>query len=192
VAKHINTYHRAQLGWVAPARRLEVVAGAQHSAIQLDRASLVGSGALQMVVVRVPGQPANRYYTVEARQRAGYYDANLAGNAVIIHSIDTTRSTPAWSVDADNPPADLANNEGSMFKPGETWTAPGGSFRIRVWEENATGFVVSVCGAAPPPARSRRFDPCNAGPLPRVPRERPGNNGPVVGGPDLPVPPRRR
>ena len=192
VAKHINAYHRAQLGWVAPARRLDVVAGAQHTAIQLDRASLVGSSQRQMIVVRVPGQPASRYYTIEARKRSGYYDANLAGNAVIIHSVDTTRGTPAWSVDADVPPADIANNQGSMFKPGETWTAPGGSFRVRVWAENAGGFVVSVCGAVPPPSRSRRFDPCNAGPMLRPPHERPGAGGPDGDGPELPDPPPRR
>lgn len=173
VAKHINTYHRAQLGWIDAARRLEVAAGSLHTGVHLDRASLAGSQNPQMIVVRVPGQPSSRYYTVESRKRVGYYDAQLAGNAVIIHDVDTTRGTPAQSVDTDVPPANVSNNEGSMFKPGETWTAPGGSFRVRVWSETANGFVVSVCG--PPPVAGspgRGFDPCNIGPSDRFPRIR--------------------
>ena len=173
VAKHINVYHRNQMGWIDAARKLEVVAGTQHTAVQLDRASLAGSSNRQMIVVRVPGQPTSRYYTVEARKKVGYYEPNLAGNAVIIHSVDTSRQTPAMSVDSDVPPATLSNNEGSMFKPGETWTAPGNAFRVRVWAENAEGFVVSVCGPRPSgDVIGRRFDPCNLGPSDRLPRLR--------------------
>lgn len=168
VAKHISTYHRDQLGWIDAARKLTVEAGTEHRGIRLDRASLSGSANPQMIAVRVPGQPASRYYTVEARKRVGYYDANLAGDAVIIHAVDTGRSTPAWSVDADVPPADRANNQGSMFKPGEEWRAPGGAFRVRVLRETASGFVVSVCG----PRQSglaRRWDACGEAPSGREP-----------------------
>lgn len=173
VAKHINVYHRAQMGWIEPTRRLDVVAGQQHTAVQLDRASLPGSANAQMVVVRVPGEPQTRYYTVESRMRAGYYDGNLAGNAVIIHAVDQNRNTPAWSVDSDVPPANLSNNEGSMFKPGETWTAPGNAFRVRVWAQNANGFVVSICGPQPSGGViGRRYDPCNTGPSDHLPRPR--------------------
>lgn len=173
VAKHINVYHRAQLGWIDAARRLDVVAGEQHTAIQLDRASLAGSASPQMIVVRVSGQPQSRYYTVESRMRVGYYEPALAGDAVIIHAIDQNRDTPAWSVDSDVPPADVSYNEGSMFKPGETWTAPGNAFRVRVWQQNATGFVVSICGPRPSGgAIARRFDPCNIGPVDFQPPQR--------------------
>jgi M6 family metalloprotease-like protein len=173
VAKHINVYHRRQMGWVTQARTLAVTAGEQHTAIQLDRASLAGGSAPQMILVRVPGEPSSRYYTVEARMRSGYYEANLAGNAVIIHAVNTSRSEPAWSVDSDVPPASLSNNEGSMFKPGETWTAPGNAFRVKVWAQNANGFVVSVCGPRPSGGGiGRRFDPCNIGPSDHLPRPR--------------------
>lgn len=174
VAKHINTYHRDQMGWVDAARKLTIVAnaGTVHGDLALDRASLVGSGNLQMIVVRIPGQPASRYYTIEARKRVGYYEGNLAGNAVIIHEVNTGRGTPAWSVDAQVPPANRANNEGSMFKPGELWTAPGGAFRVRVESETAQGFLVSVC--APPAGRAGSLDACSSppptGPRPCSPR----------------------
>ena len=147
LAKHINIYHRNRLGWIDAARRLTITAGTTHARIPLDRASLRGSGNPQMIVVNVPGNPASRYYTIEARRRVGNYDGNLAGDAVIIHQVDTTRGTPAWSMDEAVPPANRANNEGSMFKPGETWTAPGNAFRVSVHAATADGFEISVCGA---------------------------------------------
>jgi M6 family metalloprotease-like protein len=159
VAKHLNVYSRDRLGWIDPARMLTVSAVVPQDAIQLDRASLVGSSNPQMLVLRVPGQPTSRYYTVEARKRVGYYDANLAGNAVIIHAVDTGRREPSWSVDADVPPANVSNNEGSMFKPGEKWSAPGGVFQVRVLSETANGFLVSLCGTGSPPP-SRKPMPC--------------------------------
>ena len=142
--KHINAYHRQQMGWIDAARRVDLAPTQSANGIVLDRASLRGSGNAQVIVVRVAGA-ATRYYTIEARRRVGNYDANLAGDAVIIHHVDTTRQTPAWSMDANVPPADRANNEGSMFKPGETWTAPGGAFKVLVRAATANGFIVSVC-----------------------------------------------
>ncbi len=164
VAKHIGVYHRDRLGWIDAARKVEVQAGQWLIGQRLERAGLAGATQPQMIVVRRPGDPATRYWTVEARRRVGYYESALAGNAVIIHEVFTGRQTPAQSVDADVPPATVSNNEGSMFKPGETWTAPDGSFRVRVWPANGDAFVVSVCGPRPVPAPGRKFDPCNAVP----------------------------
>lgn len=164
VAKHINMYHRDRLGWVDAARKVEAQAGQWLIGLRLERAGASGASSPQMIVVRRPGDPASRYWTVETRRRAGYYESALAGNAVIIHEVNTSRQTPAQSVDADVPPANLSNNEGSMFKPGETWTAPDGSFRIRVWREEGDAFLVSVCGPRPAPAPGRKFDMCNAVP----------------------------
>ena len=182
IAKHISTYHRDRLGWVDAARKRTVTAGTIVSGIQLDRASLIGSSQAQMIVVRVPGQPTSRYYTIEARKRVGNYDANLAGNAVIIHQVDTGRNEPAWSMDAAVPPANRANNEGSMFKPGETWTAPAGAFSVRVLSENTNGFVVSVCAAG---SVGRRNAPCGLGPATAV--TIPGHGRPI--NPATPIPP---
>ncbi len=164
VAKHIGVYHRDRLGWIDAARKVEVQAGQWLIGQRLERAGAAGATAPQMIVVRRPGDPVSRYWTVEARRRVGYYESALAGNAVIVHEVNTGRQTPAQSVDADVPPATVSNNEGSMFKPGETWTAPDGSFRIRVWPANGDAFVVSVCGPRPVPPPGRKFDMCNAVP----------------------------
>src|SRR3546814_11752475 len=42
------------------------------------------------------------------------------------------------------PPADVSNNEGSMFKPGEAWQSPDRSRWIRVDAMTETGFTVTI------------------------------------------------
>lgn len=148
IAKHISTWSRDKLGFIDAARKLTLSTDGSYANLRLDRASLHGSTNLQMIVVTLAGQPATRFYTIEARKRGGKYESGLAGDAVIIHSIDTTRSEPAWSVDADTPAADVANNEGSMFKVGESWTAPGNAFSVSVNAATAEGFSVTVVRGA--------------------------------------------
>jgi len=139
--KHINIYQRDRLGWVDAARKLTLVAGGPRLTVNLDAASLAGSLNTQMVVFTVP-QEAGVLYTLEARKRSGAYEANLAGNAVIIHRV--VNGGMAYSVDATVPAANVANNEGSMFKAGETWVSPYSAIWVTVESESATGFVVSV------------------------------------------------
>lgn len=149
--KHISMYSRDRLGWVVAARKLTVGAGTPARSVVLDRASLAGSANRQMLILNYPGQSAP-YYTVEVRKRVGSYENRLAGDAVIIHQVDPSRKEPAWSVDADLPPANRANNEGSMFKVGETWISPDYAFRVTVESQSAEGFVVTV---RPGPRKSR-------------------------------------
>jgi M6 family metalloprotease-like protein len=149
--KHIGIYSRDRLGWIDAARKLTIGTSGTWSNLTLDAAELASSPNLQMIVVTLPGAAATHYYTVEAR-RAGIagdaYDHNLAGSAVIVHEIDTTRKEPAWSVDAQTPPANFAYDPGSMFMPGESWSAPNGAFLLSVSSASANGFVVSVDRAA--------------------------------------------
>ena len=149
--KHINVYSRNRLGWVATARKRTIGAGAGAASVTMDRISLPGSANTQMLVLNYPEQ-STRYYTVEVRKRTGNYENRLAGDAVIIHEVLTSRSEPAWSMDADKPPANRANNEGSMFKVGETWISPDYAFRVKVESATAEGFVVTV---RPTPRLSR-------------------------------------
>jgi M6 family metalloprotease-like protein len=141
--KHINIYSRNRLGWVAAARKLAINAGGGTTTVTVDRASLAGSSNVQMVTLNYPGQ-TTRYFTVEVRKRTGNYEANLAGNAVIIHEVQTGRSEPAWSMDADKPAANRANNEGSMFKVGERWVSADRQFCVAVKSETADGFVLDI------------------------------------------------
>jgi hypothetical protein len=145
--KHINIYHRSRLGWVDAARQLAISAAGTVSNIQIDAAESSGSTHVQMITVTLPGEPATHYYTLEARQDSGIYDGKLASSAVIIHEVDETREEPSWSVDAQVPPADVANDEGSMFKAGEVWSAPRGAFEIKIDAANSTGFILNVTRA---------------------------------------------
>lgn len=147
--KPINIYQRERLGWVDAARK-QSIAGSNDTRVRitLDFASLAGSSSKQMVVLAMPqvsGDPyRNTIYTLEARKRTGSYEAKLAGDTVIIHALQNYGN--AKSIDADNPAANVANNEGSMFKVGEMWTSPdqNQTHWVRVEEATATGFIVSV------------------------------------------------
>lgn len=146
--KHLSMYSRNRLGWVDAARKIDVPAGSGTQTIALDRSSLRGSTRIQMVTLSYPGQ-TNRYYTIEARKVGGLYEAAMPGDAVIVHEILTTRSQPAWSLDADVPPATYSNNEGSMFKPGEYWMSTDGAFCVRVDSASTDGFNITVNGKCP-------------------------------------------
>ncbi len=155
--KHINIYSRNRLGWVASARKLTVNAGSAATSVTLDRASLAGSANRQMITLSYPDQ-TSRYFTIEARKRTGDYENRLAGDAIVIHEVQTSRKEPSWSVDADTPAANRSNNEGSMFKVGETWISPDYAFRVKVESATAQGFVVSIKPnpTRPTPTPSRR------------------------------------
>lgn len=145
--KHINVVQRDRLGWMDAARKLTIPAGdLDQIQVTLDFASLEGATNPRMIILAMPPQQADDYanviYTLEARKRTGDYESALAGDAVIIHKVKDYGT--AYSVDADVPPANRSNNEGSMFKPGETWKSPDGTRWLRVDAMTATGFLVTI------------------------------------------------
>jgi hypothetical protein len=144
--KHINMFQRHRLNWVDTARQRVIALGDLATRdIALDYAHLPTSGDVQMLVLSLSPQAdpyATIVYTLEARRRQGAYENALAGDAVIIHRVE--RSGTAYSVDADVPAANRANNEGSMFKVGERWVTPEGSHVVTVKAQTATGFVLSI------------------------------------------------
>ena len=156
--KHINVFQRHRLSWVDGARQQIIVLGDLATRdIALDYAHLAGSGNVQMLVLSLSPQAdpyATLVYTLEARKREGPYEGALAGDAVIVHKVQA--SGTAYSIDADVPPANRANNEGSMFKVGERWVTPEGSHAVSVKAQTATGFVVTV---GPPRAMSSPLPP---------------------------------
>ncbi|WP_374499629.1 hypothetical protein [Pseudoxanthomonas sp.] len=156
--KHINIFQRHRLSWVDGARQQVIVLGDLATRdIALDYAHLAGSGNVQMLVLSLSPQAdpyATVVYTLEARKREGPYEGALAGDAVIVHKVQA--SGTAYSIDADVPPANRANNEGSMFKVGERWVTPEGSHAVTVKAQTATGFVVTV---GPPRAMSSPLPP---------------------------------
>jgi hypothetical protein len=143
--KHLGIWSRDHLGWIDADRRITVSENGQVSGIVLDRASLAESTNTRMVEVTLPApEPDTHYYVIEARKRVPGYESALAGDAVIIHEVDLGRGEPAWSVDATVPPADVADNPGSMFVVGETWSEPNDAFSVSVMDETPDGFVIDV------------------------------------------------
>ncbi len=144
--KHINIFQRHRLSWVDAARQQVLLLGdVTTRQIALDYAHLPGSTNVQMLVLSLSPQAdpyATVVYTLEARKREGAYEGALAGDAVIIHKIQA--SGTAYSVDADVPPANTSNNEGSMFKLGERWLTPEGTHAVTITAQTATGFLVTV------------------------------------------------
>jgi M6 family metalloprotease-like protein len=141
--KQINAYNRDLLGWIPEARVRTVVPGEGPVTVMLDRLNLPVSSNTRMLVLRDPGR-SDRRYILETRTRSGFYDINLPGDGVIIYEVEDGRSSPSWSQDADVPPADFSSNEGSMFKPGETWASPDHLFRVRVDAVTESGFQLTV------------------------------------------------
>ena len=144
--KHINMYQRERLGWLPAARKRVIDADntGTHE-IELDAGSLRASSNTQLVVLAMPAQPdpyKTVIYTLEARRRTGTYEAKLAGDAVIVHTLEDYGI--AYSIDTDTPVADVSNNEGSMLKVGERWNTPDERHWVEVVAATAEGFRVRV------------------------------------------------
>jgi len=145
--KHINIYQRDRLGWVDAARKRTIASGSPLARVSVDYASLASSSNTQMLILQTPSSPdpyRGAVYTIEARRPIGDYEGRLAGDAIIIHAVGGDYGQQAKSQDTDVPPADIANNEGSMFKIGEAWVSPDELFWVTIESKTATGFVVVV------------------------------------------------
>ncbi|MEM7586932.1 MAG: hypothetical protein AAF560_26310 [Acidobacteriota bacterium] len=142
LGKHVLAYHKSdRLGWV-PAEQIFEPAGDGSFNIVLD--NMVLATTTNHRIARIPIEGSNRWYTVEVRKRVGNYDGNVPGDAVIICEVDPTRGEPAWTVDSDVPPADYADNEGTMWRVGETFTDSAAQISIEVTGETTDGFNVRI------------------------------------------------
>ncbi len=144
--KHINMYQRERLGWLPTARKRVIAASnSETHEFVLDAGSLRNSSNTQLVILALPAQPdpyKTVIFTLEARRRTGTYESKLAGDAVIIHTLEDYGI--AYSIDADTPAADVSNNEGSMLKVGERWKTPDERHWVEVLAATADGFRVRV------------------------------------------------
>ena len=146
LGKHVNAYHKERLGWFEPARQFTVTDEGSFP-ITLDHTALANSSNYQ--IATIPIGDGSTWYTVEARQRTGEYEANLPGDAVIIHEVNPNRSEPSWAVDGASPPADFGSNEGTMWKVGETFEDTANQISVRVDSETANGFRVTLISGNP-------------------------------------------
>jgi uncharacterized repeat protein (TIGR01451 family) len=92
-------------------------------------------------MIKAPIGGTQRFYTVEARQFAGY-DKVLHAEAVIIHEVDFTgRDRPARVVDPDG--NGDPNDEGAQWLPGERFDGENG-LTVCVKGRTPDGFLVAA------------------------------------------------
>jgi hypothetical protein len=135
-------YHLDRAGWLDASEKRVVEVDSQN--VTLQRIDMAAEGAVRLLKIELPGYANGRYFTVEARVRGGEYDAALPDSGVVIYEVDPRRSQPAWLIDRSSPVSDYSNTRSVVFKPGDTFSAPDGSFTLNVTGATANGFTVDV------------------------------------------------
>ena len=142
LGKHINSYHKDRLGWYELSDKLILTTNVNSdNTIIIDETSLLSTTEYKMAqIILVDGS----FYTIETRKKTGNYEANIVDNAVIIHHVVTGRQEPSWVIDEEQPPANFSDNEGVMWKVGETFTDLSNSLSIEVLSETTNGFEIRI------------------------------------------------
>lgn len=146
LGQHINMFFKYYLGWVDDNDGF-VASPTVNQSIIIDRTNIAVTNHRRFA--RIPLANGQQYF-IESRKKVGDYEADLAGNAVIIHHVDSMRNEPPWVVDGDNPPANFSDNEGSMWKVGETFVDPIEGYTVKVLANTAEGFRVAIKGPQAP------------------------------------------
>ncbi len=156
IGVHTIAYHKDMLGWLTPSQRFDVSVSNPRT-IRLQRLAVPATGTdYRMAKIPIGGSPTH-FYTVETRLAAGY-DSHLVGEAVIMHEVDTTRSSHALVVDPDG--NGDPNDEGAQFLPGESFYDAVNQIVVHVERAIPFGFEVSISRQARNPAY---VDPSNTG-----------------------------
>ncbi len=139
VAQDTIAYHKRLLGWIPDAGVTAIARGIRQR-VNLRPLCHSRSGC-QLVMIPLSAD-GSRFYTVEARLRAGL-DKKVPGSGVVIHRVDTNRGDRvAEVVDADrngNP-----NDRGSLWIPGERFQDSGTGVSVRVVGRSGDEFVIDV------------------------------------------------
>ena len=93
------------------------------------------------MVALIPISGGSTFYTVEVRSYVAY-DRNLPGEAIVIHQVTPTRDSPAHVVDGDN--NGNPNDEGAMWRVGESFTDSRAGITVEVVSNLGTTFTVRI------------------------------------------------
>ncbi|MGI8690290.1 MAG: hypothetical protein ACR2M3_17060 [Thermomicrobiales bacterium] len=184
LGQHQIAYDKDSVGWISATQKFTYAGVGQT----LTFGALADATNTNYYLAVVPHTgTTTQFTTVEFRRLIGY-DQKLAGNAVIIHEVDTTRTDPAWVVGTDG-------NAGAMFTAGMTYTVPN-SGGVPVTVSAISGTTASVTIGIPT-SRPGPIPAARPGAAPQgVPSVTPGGSrsgggGSVVGTP-APMPIIRR
>jgi hypothetical protein len=131
--------HLGMLGWIPEDRILTVRSGSTLN-VTLDSLTTLGSTHGPLLIL-IPISGGNTFYTVEARSFVAY-DRNLPGEAIILHQVTPNRESPAHVVDGDN--NGNPNDEGAMWRVGETFTDNRAGITVEVTGQLGTSFTVTI------------------------------------------------
>ncbi len=184
LGQHMNAYDKDRLGWIPAAQKVTYAGAAQ----------IVTFGALAdptttntWIAVIPHNGSTTQFTTVEYRRQQvpTGYDTKLAGDAIIIRDVDTSRHDPAWVQGTDG-------NAGAMFTPlgTNTYTVPN-SGGVTVTVTAIVGATANVA-ITPPGPRVAPAPPARAGNLVvGIPSVTPPRAGPSTGGTPDAKPPGR-
>jgi hypothetical protein len=141
--QHMIAHDKDLLGCIAAARKFTAAGGTQT--IALERLAQPGADGYLLAQIPLDGSTTH-FYTVEARRQVGF-DANLPGDAVVIHEVDTGREMPAVLV--SRPAERDLQGAGSMWQVGQHFTDAAHGITIAVDAETASGFVVTISLGSP-------------------------------------------
>lgn len=141
--QHMIAHDKDLLGCIPVARKFTAAAGTQT--ITLERLAQPGPDGYLLARVPIAGS-ATRFYTVEARRQVGF-DAQLPGDAVVIHEVDTNREAPARLMGRAAERDGQAT--GSAWTVGQRFTDAAHGITIAVDAETETGFVVTISLGSP-------------------------------------------
>lgn len=139
LGQHTIGWHKDKEGWIAANKKATITAGNQAT-ITLERTALPQTNNPLVVQIPVKGS-ADRFYTLEARRRAGN-DVKLLYEGVIIHYVDVNRSIPAHVIDIDL--NGNTNDAGAIWLPSEVFSDTTNGITVTVVSSTTTGYVVKV------------------------------------------------
>ena len=137
---HTIAYHKDFLGWIPPDRKYVARPNTTRT-ITLARLAQPGEEGYLMAQIPIGRSPTD-FYTVEARLFAGY-DDGIPDEAIVIHTVDTTRADRlAQVMDVDN--NGDPNDEGAMWTVGEIFTDAQNKLQISIDAAYASGYRVTI------------------------------------------------
>jgi M6 family metalloprotease-like protein len=139
LGQHTISDYKDYLGWIPGGQRY-VAAANSVATITMERLALPQTN--NYLIARIPiGGSSSHFYTVEARQQAGY-DVKLPGQGVIIHEVNTSWTAWAHVLDVDG--NGNTGDAGAIWTPGETFTDATNGVHVCVLSATTTGYVVTI------------------------------------------------
>ncbi|MDQ6906597.1 MAG: hypothetical protein M3176_07200 [Chloroflexota bacterium] len=170
LGQHMIAFDKDFLGWIPAAKKFTYAGTGQT----LTFGALADASTPNIQIAVIPHTGTTTQFTTVEFRRQILYDQKLAGNAIIIHEVDTTRADPAWVVGTDG-------NAGAMFTAGMNYIAPN-SGNVPVTINAISGTTATVAIGAPPAPRPGPLPPVRTGPTSSGPPPPPIPGGPRPGG----------